>query len=67
LLAWRPGHLVRQYHVAAWVRRNESKVVRFGQQLARPALTVGKGAVSLVAALVTVFVLVVLLLLEDPR
>ena len=60
------GHLVRQYHVAAWVRRNESKLVRFGQQLARPALTVGKGAVSVVAALVTVFVLVVLLLLEGP-
>ena len=60
------GHLVRQYHVAAWVRRNESKLVRFGQDLARPALTVGKGAASLVAALATVFVLVVLLLLEGP-
>ena len=61
------GHLVRQYHVAAWVRRNESKLVRFGQDLARPALTVGKGAASLLAALATVFVLVVLLLLEGPR
>ncbi|MGO8956898.1 MAG: AI-2E family transporter [Streptosporangiaceae bacterium] len=60
------GHLVRQYHVAAWVRRNESKLVRFGQDLARPALTVGKGAASLLAALATVFVLVVLLLLEGP-
>ncbi len=60
------GHLVRQYHVAAWVRRNETKLVRFGQDLARPALTVGKGAVSLVAALATAFVLVVLLLLEGP-
>jgi predicted PurR-regulated permease PerM len=60
------GHLVRHYHVAAWVRRNEAKLVRFGQDLARPALTVGKGAVSLVAALATVFVLVVLLLLEGP-
>ncbi len=60
------GHLVRQYHVAAWVRRNEAKLVRFGQDLARPALTVGKGAASLVAALATVFALVVLLLLEGP-
>jgi hypothetical protein len=57
---------VRQYHGAAWVRRNEAKLVRFGQDLARPALIVGKGAVSLVAALATVFVLVVLLLLEGP-
>ena len=60
------GHLVRHYHVAAWVRRNEAKLVRFGQDLARPALTVGRGAASLVAALATVSVLVVLLLLEGP-
>jgi predicted PurR-regulated permease PerM len=60
------GHLVRQYHVAAWVRRNESKLIRLGQDLARPALAVGKGAASLLAALATTFVLVVLLLLEGP-
>jgi hypothetical protein len=53
------GHLVRQYHVAAWVRRNESKLIRFGRDLAGPALTVGKGAVSLLAALAAAFVLVV--------
>lgn len=60
------GHLVRQYHVAAWVHRNESKLVKFGQDLARPALTVGKGAASLLAALATIFALVVLLLVEGP-
>jgi predicted PurR-regulated permease PerM len=60
------GHLVHHYHVAAWVRRNESKLVKFGQDLTRPALTVGKGAASLLAALATTFVLVVLLLLEGP-
>ena len=60
------GHLVRHYHVAAWVRRNESRLIRFGQELTKPALTVGKGAASLLAALATVFVLVVLLLLEGP-
>ena len=60
------GHLVRQYHVAAWVRRNESKLIRFGQD-GSAALTVGKGAVSLLAALATLFVLVVLLLLEGPE
>lgn len=60
------GHLVRQYHVEAWVGRNESKLIKFGQDLTKPALTVGKGAASLVAALATVFVLVVLLLLEGP-
>jgi predicted PurR-regulated permease PerM len=60
------GHLARHYHIEAWVRRNESRLVRFGQNLARPALTVGKAAASLLAALATVFVLVVLLLLEGP-
>ena len=60
------GHLVRHYHVAAWVRRNEPKLVKFGQDLTRPALTAGKAAASLLAALATVFVLVVLLLVEGP-
>jgi len=60
------GRLVHHYHVAAWVRRNESKLVKFGQDLTKPALTVGKGAASLLAALATTFVLVVLLLLEGP-
>lgn len=60
------GRLVRQYHIAGWVRHNQSKLVTFGQNLARPALLVGKGAVALLATLVTVFVLVVLLLLEGP-
>ncbi len=60
------GTLVRQYHVEAWVRRNVSKLVRLGQDLARPALTVGKAAASLLAAMATIFVLIVLLLLEGP-
>jgi predicted PurR-regulated permease PerM len=60
------GHLVRHFHVADWVRRNESKLIRFGQEFTKPALTVGKGAASLLAALGTVFVLVALLLLEGP-
>jgi predicted PurR-regulated permease PerM len=60
------GHLVRQYHVGAWVHRNESKLAKLGQDLAKPALTVGKGAAALLAALATIFVLVVLLLLEGP-
>jgi predicted PurR-regulated permease PerM len=60
------GHLVRKYHLEAWVSRNESKLVKFGQDLARPALTAGKGAASLLAALATLVVLVVLLLLDGP-
>jgi len=41
--------------------------VSFGQSLGKPALALGKGAVSLLIALATIFVLVLLLLLEGPK
>jgi len=61
------GHLVRRYHVQAWVRSNAPKLTSLGQGLAKPALTLGKGAISLVIALLTIFILVLLLLLEGPK
>jgi predicted PurR-regulated permease PerM len=61
------GHLVRKYHVQHWVQSNVPKLVDFGKGLAAPALSVGKGAFSLVIALLTIFVLTVLLLLEGPK
>jgi len=61
------GHLARKYHVQAWVLHNESKLVDFGKGLAKPALTLGKGAFSLLISLLTIFVLVMLLLLEGPK
>jgi predicted PurR-regulated permease PerM len=61
------GHLVRKYHVETWVRNNAPKIATFGRGLAKPALTLGKGAITLVISLLTIFVLVVLLLLEGPK
>ncbi len=61
------GHLVRKYHVETWVRNNAPKIASFGRDLAKPALTLGKGAITLVISLLTIFVLVVLLLLEGPK
>jgi predicted PurR-regulated permease PerM len=61
------GHLVRRYHVEAWVSKNAPKIASFGQGLAKPALTLGKGALSLLISLLTIFVLVLLLLLEGPK
>jgi predicted PurR-regulated permease PerM len=61
------GHLVARYHVQSWVQRNTPKLAGYAQSLTKPALTVGKGAVSLVVELVTLFVLVLLLLLEGPK
>jgi predicted PurR-regulated permease PerM len=61
------GHLIRRYHVPAWVQQNASKIASFAQGLGKPALALGKGAVSLLIALTTIFFLVVLLLIEGPR
>jgi predicted PurR-regulated permease PerM len=61
------GHLVRKYHVQTWVQSNAPKLVTFGKGLAKPALSLGKGAASLLISLVTIFVLVLLLLLEGPK
>ena len=61
------GHLVRKYHVQKWVESNAPKLVSFGQGLAKPALTLGKGALSLVISMLTIFILVLLLLLEGAK
>jgi hypothetical protein len=61
------GDLVRRYHVQQWVAKNAPKLVTFGQGLAKPALSFGEGALSLLFELFTIFVLVLLLLLEGPR
>lgn len=58
------GHLVKRYHVQRWVRQNAPKLSSFAKSLSKPALTLGKGALTLVVALFAIFMLVVLLLLE---
>jgi predicted PurR-regulated permease PerM len=61
------GRLVRRYHVQNWVQKNAPKLVNLGQGLAKPALSLGKGAFSLLLELLTIFVLVILLLLEGTK
>jgi len=61
------GHIARKYHIVTWVQRNTPKLVSYAQSLSKPALTIGKGAVSLVIELLTIFILVLLLLLEAPK
>jgi predicted PurR-regulated permease PerM len=61
------GHLVMKYHVQHWVQANIPRLVDFGKGLAAPALSVGKGAFTLVIALFTIFVLTLLMLLEGPK
>jgi predicted PurR-regulated permease PerM len=61
------GHLVRRYHVQNWVSHNVPKLVNLGQGLAKPALALGKGALTLLVTLFTIFVFMLLLLLEGPK
>jgi predicted PurR-regulated permease PerM len=61
------GHLATKYHLQAWVVKNAPKLAGYARDLATPALSLGKGALSLLFSLFTIFVLVVLLLLEGPK
>jgi predicted PurR-regulated permease PerM len=61
------GRLVTKYHIQSWVQRNAPKLVSYAQSLSKPALTIGKGALSLLIELATIFILVLLLLLEGPK
>ena len=61
------GHLVRKYHVEAWVKRNSPKLVSFAEGLSKPALSLGKGAVAVLAELAATFAFVILLLVEAPK
>jgi predicted PurR-regulated permease PerM len=61
------GRLVAKYHVQSWVQRNTPKLAGYAQSLSKPALAVGKGAVSIILQLFTIFILVLLLLLEGPK
>jgi predicted PurR-regulated permease PerM len=60
------GHLIRRYHVETWVSKNSAKLISLAQGLSKPALALGRGAVSVVLAMLLIFTLVLLLLIEGP-
>jgi predicted PurR-regulated permease PerM len=61
------GHLLRRYHADQWIKRTSSKLVSLAKGLSKPALALGKGAVTVILALTTLFAYVVLLLLQAPK
>jgi predicted PurR-regulated permease PerM len=61
------GLLVRRLHLQQWVTHNAPKLQSVGASLARPALSIGKGAASLVGTLLTIFAITTLVLLEGPK
>lgn len=61
------GRLVRRYHLARLVKQNAPKLEAAARHLAKPALSLGKGAATALVSLSALLVLVLLLLLEGPR
>jgi predicted PurR-regulated permease PerM len=61
------GHLVLRFHIESWVEKNSPKLISFAESFSKPVISAGKGAISAVASLVVMFVMVLLLLLEAPK
>ena len=61
------GHLFLRYHVTTWVTHNAAKLVSLANGLSKPALALGKGALSMLMTLITLSAFVILLLLEGPK
>lgn len=61
------GHLATKYHVQHWVSQNAPKLATYAQDLTKPVLSIGSAAASLLIQLLTIFILVLLLMLEGPR
>jgi predicted PurR-regulated permease PerM len=61
------GQLIRRLHLQQWVAQNAPKLQTLGASLARPALSIGKGAASLLGTLLTIFAITTLTLLEGPK
>lgn len=61
------GRLVRRYHIERFVHREAPKLEAYAKDLAKPALSLGEGAATLVVALVVIFMLVVLMLLDGSK
>jgi predicted PurR-regulated permease PerM len=61
------GRLATKYHVQAWVVHNAPKLAGYGKDLTTPVLALGKGALSIIFELLTIFILVILLLVEGSK
>ncbi len=61
------GRLLRKYHVEKWIHKNSAKLVSLAKSLSKPALELGKGAVTVLFLLITLFAFVLILLLEATK
>ena len=61
------GQVLTRYHVESWVQRNSTKLTSIAAGLGKPALSLGKGAASMLVTLIAVFSYLILLLIEAPK
>jgi predicted PurR-regulated permease PerM len=61
------GKILRRYHIENWMHKNSSKLVSLANGLSKPALALGKGAITALFALVTMFAFVMIVLLEATK
>ena len=61
------GRLLARAHIQTWARHNAPELRNLGHELTGPALSLGKGAASLLFDLLTILALTFLFLLEGPK
>jgi predicted PurR-regulated permease PerM len=61
------GGLLERTNALEWVQQNQARLSEYGRSLATPALGIAKAAATTVAAVVTIFVLAYLMVLEGPK
>src|SRR3954449_10696522 len=61
------GSLLDRTNALEWVQQNQARISQYGRSLATPALGIAKAAATTVAAVVTIFVLAYLMVLEGPK
>ena len=61
------GHLVRKYHVEAWVQQELTEDHQLRGEPGQTGLVPGKGAFAVLAELAATFVFVIMLLVEAPK
>ena len=61
------GHFMQRHHIESWFQKNSSKLVTLAKSLSKPALALGKGAITMLLLSVTMFAFVILLLMEATK
>jgi predicted PurR-regulated permease PerM len=61
------AHTLKKFHLLSWVQKNAPKLRTAAENLAKPALTVGKAVASTLLGIVTIVFLTMFMMLEAPR